>query len=89
MQGTDLTVNNAPLTGEAKPRLLRSAAVDKRLVESDNVAFAGCSVLRGSGEAVVFATGLRTEFGKLAQLSQEIRHTPSPWSGRRPTWSGC
>jgi sodium/potassium-transporting ATPase subunit alpha len=78
VQGTDLTVNNAPLTGEAKPRLLRSAAVDKRLVESDNVAFAGCSVLRGSGEAVVFATGLRTEFGKLAQLSQEIRHTPSP-----------
>jgi sodium/potassium-transporting ATPase subunit alpha len=74
----DLVVNNAPLTGESGPVALQPQPVTARLVESDNVAFAGCNVLRGSGEAVVFATGIRTEFGKLAQLSQAIRRNPSP-----------
>ena len=78
VQSDDLLVNNAPLTGESKPRALRAAPVESRLAESANVIFAGCAVLRGSGEAVVFATGIRTEFGKLAHLSQSIRRTPSP-----------
>lgn len=73
-----LQVNNAPLTGEAKPCRLVAGPVTTRLEESANIAFAGASVLRGTGEAVVFATGLRTEFGKLAHLSQSIRRTDSP-----------
>ncbi len=40
--------------------------------------FAGCSVLRGSGAAVVYATGRRTEFGKIAALSVEVRRPPTP-----------
>jgi len=74
----DLVVNNAPLTGEAKPQTLKADAVSTRLAESVNIAFAGCSVFKGSCEAVVFATGLRTEFGKIAQLSQAIKRPPSP-----------
>ncbi len=74
----DLVVNNAPLTGEANPVALTSEPVHSSLVESNNIAFAGCLVMRGSGRAVVFATGLRTEFGKLAHLSQAIRRTTSP-----------
>ena len=73
-----LVVNNAPLTGESKPVSLQAKAVDQNLAESDNIVFAGCSVLKGSGEAVVFATGIRAEFGKLAHLSQAIRRSPSP-----------
>ena len=73
-----LLVNNAPLTGEAKPRPLQAEAGDGRLAESDNLVLAGCTILRGSGRAVVFATGLRTEFGKLAHLSQAIRRSVSP-----------
>ena len=34
--------------------------------------------MRGVGKAVVFATGLRTEFGKLAHLSQGIKREISP-----------
>ena len=59
----ELVVNNAPLTGEAKPLALTADPSVKRLAESDNVAFAGCSVIKGSGEAVVFATGLRNAVG--------------------------
>lgn len=73
-----LVINNAPLTGEAAPISLTAEPVKSRLVESNNIAFAGCLVMRGSGRAVVFATGLRTEFGKLAHLSQAIRRDTSP-----------
>ena len=78
VKAEELTVNNAPLTGEAQPITLTSSPVASRLVESNNIAFAGCLVLRGSGQAVVFATGLRTEFGKLAHLSQQVSREASP-----------
>jgi sodium/potassium-transporting ATPase subunit alpha len=74
----ELTVNNAPLTGEAQPVGLTTEPVNSRLLESANIAFAGSLVLRGSGKALVFSTGLRTEFGKLAHLSQAIRRERSP-----------
>ncbi len=73
----ELVVNNAPLTGEAKPQTLTAETVERRLAESNNVLFAGCAVLKGDGVGVVFATGIRTEFGKLAHLSQAIRRHPS------------
>ncbi len=45
----DIVVNNAPLTGEAKPLTLTSDPSEKRLTESENIAFAGCSVIKGTG----------------------------------------
>lgn len=78
VEAEGLLVDNAPLTGEANPCVLVHGASSSRLVESNNIAFAGCTVIRGSGKAVVFATGLRTEFGKLAHLSQEIKRASSP-----------
>jgi len=75
---TGLQVNNAPLTGESKPLPLQAGPSDAPLTQADNVLLAGCVVLKGAGRALVFATGLRTEFGKLAHLSQAIRREPSP-----------
>ena len=73
-----LLVNNAPLTGESAAIPLTESAVDRRLIDSTNIAFAGCSVLRGSGLGVVFATGERTQFGQVAALSRDIARPPSP-----------
>lgn len=73
-----MLVNNAPLTGETMPCGLTAEACGEESVEAVNIAYAGCSVMRGSGVGVVFATGIRTEFGKVAQLSQTITRTPSP-----------
>ena len=78
VEARGLLVNNAPLTGEAIPCSLNHESSKKRLIESDNIAFAGCTVIRGSGRAVVFATGLRTEFGRVAHLSQAIKRESSP-----------
>jgi len=73
-----LLVNNAPLTGESRPVALDAEPFDGRLTESTNVAFAGCQVLRGTAEAIVFATGSRTEFGKISILSGDTTRTISP-----------
>ena len=73
-----LIVNNAPLTGESRPFELTAEAQEGRMNDSTNLLFAGCTVLRGSGTAVVFATARRTEFGKIATLSHEVKRKPSP-----------
>jgi sodium/potassium-transporting ATPase subunit alpha len=74
----DLLVNNAPLTGESRSQALKTVAARGRLIDSPNIAFAGCSVLRGNGTGIVFATGHRTELGKIAALSRDVRRPPSP-----------
>jgi len=78
VEAEGLVVNNAPLTGEADPITVTAEPVDDILIESRNILFAGCLVMRGKGVAIVFATGLRTEFGKLAHLSQAIHRVISP-----------
>jgi sodium/potassium-transporting ATPase subunit alpha len=78
VQSNDLLVNNAPLTGEARPVPLTSRPARGKLVDSLNIVFAGTSVLRGTGVAVVFATGHNTQFGKIASLSRDVRRPSSP-----------
>jgi sodium/potassium-transporting ATPase subunit alpha len=77
VEASGIMVNNAPLTGESLPLALTAEPVQGREEEGNSI-FAGCLILRGRGQAVVFATGLRTEFGKIAHLSQAIRQEPSP-----------
>jgi sodium/potassium-transporting ATPase subunit alpha len=78
VESEELLVNNAPLTGESCSLPLKSTLSKRVLKESHNIVFAGCSVLRGSGAAVVFATGHGTEFGKIAALSRDIARPTSP-----------
>jgi len=75
-----LLVNNAPLTGESVPVALteKEAPPEAQFIDSENLIFAGCEVLRGVGLGVVFATAFRTEFGKIASLSHEVRRKMSP-----------
>ncbi len=77
----DLWTNNVPLTGESEPqpRTAKLAkAVDKAYLDSPNLVFMSTSVAKGRGKAVVFATGMETQFGKIADLTQTIREEPSP-----------
>ena len=71
-------IDNAPLTGESAAIRLTAQMQEKSLEECGNIGFAGCTVVKGTGRGVVFATGLRTRFGRIAQLSQTIRRTGSP-----------
>ncbi|MCA9168257.1 MAG: cation-transporting P-type ATPase [Planctomycetales bacterium] len=74
----ELLVNNAPLTGESRSIPIQSRPARGRLVDGNNVVFAGCTVLRGKAKAIVFATGQHTEFGKIAELSRDVVRRPAP-----------
>ncbi len=75
---SSLMVNNAALTGESEPVPLQSEPCEGELIGSSNIAFAGTNVISGSGKAVVFATGMRTEFGRIAHLTGTVEAGPSP-----------
>lgn len=77
----DLKVDESTLTGESESRLKiagKLAHAGGTRADLRNLAFAGTSVVAGAGKAVVFATGLDTEFGRIAQLTQNLGEEPSP-----------
>lgn len=67
-----LKVNNAPLTGESVPLERTSEPEAGEILESQNIVFSGTTVVSGTGKALVFSTGMGTEFGKIAYLTQEM-----------------
>ena len=80
VEAYDLSVNNCALTGESAPvgRTDEPSAPKTELVEARNIVFMGTSVVTGTGKAVVFATGLQTEFGRIFRLTAETTQEKSP-----------
>jgi sodium/potassium-transporting ATPase subunit alpha len=77
IKAVDLAVDNSTLTGESEPQM-RKDAPEEGDIEPANLLYAGSTVVKGNGIAVVFATGMATEFGKIAHLTQEIGEAPTP-----------
>ncbi len=75
----DLKVSNATLTGESDV-LTRTAlpSLAGSLFEADNIVFSGTLVLAGRGQGVVFATGVKSQFGQVSLLTTEIKRALSP-----------
>ncbi len=63
-----LTCNESMLTGESVPAAKR---------EGDRL-YMGCTVLTGHAEAIVSATGMHTEMGKIADLVESAQEQPTP-----------
>lgn len=78
IESHSLTVNNAPLTGESIAVTLTDEPETGELIESKNIAFAGATVVSGNGKAVVFATGMSTEFGRIASLTETVQVQQTP-----------
>jgi P-type Ca2+ transporter type 2C len=77
----DLWTNNVPLTGESEPQPRNTKpakSLDKAYLDSPNLVFMSTSVAKGKGKAVVLATGMDTQFGKIANLTQTVREEQSP-----------
>jgi len=74
-----LRVNTATVTGESLPkaRTIEPSAEDSPLY-AKNVVLAGTSVVSGQARAVVYATGMHTEFGRIAHLTQTAGAASSP-----------
>ena len=72
-------VNNANVTGEAAPQPRGCEPSDEELlIRAGNILLAGTSLVAGRGKAVVFATGMHTEFGRIAHLTQTAGEGASP-----------
>ncbi len=72
-------VNTSNLTGESKP-MARDTAVttEEQAALRRDIMHAGCSLISGEAKAIVYATGMHTEFGNIARLSQTAREPLSP-----------
>jgi len=78
IEANDMKVNNASLTGESEPVTRVTSPFLGEIINSPNIAFAGTTVVSGSGKGVAFATGMRTEFGRIAQLTGTVTSGLSP-----------
>lgn len=76
----ELQVDESALTGESAPvaKQCDPLALDTVLADRKNLAFAGTLVTRGQGEGVVWATGDRTEMGRIAWLVGEAPELATP-----------
>jgi sodium/potassium-transporting ATPase subunit alpha len=78
IEANGMKVNNAPLTGESDPVLRHTAPFEGDPVNSPNIAFAGTTIVSGNGAGVVFASGMHTEFGRIALLTETVTPGLSP-----------
>jgi len=94
LSATDLRINEAPLTGESAPvvKQLDPLPPDTPLADRLNTIYKGTTVAAGTGRAVVIATGMETELGRIGRLVEEIEDERTPLErrldtlGRRLVW---
>jgi Ca2+-transporting ATPase len=90
----DLTVSEAVLTGESLPvdKTLQIVAAACPLGDRRNMVYRGTVVTGGSGTAVVVATGMATELGRIQQLIASATAPETPMQrqlgdlGRQMVW---
>jgi Ca2+-transporting ATPase len=85
LSGTNLRVQEAALTGESEAVEKDAALVletDRALGDRHNMVYAGTLVSYGRGEAIVTATGMESELGRIAGLLQSVQEEPTPLQKR-------
>ncbi|MGB7594259.1 MAG: HAD-IC family P-type ATPase, partial [Erysipelotrichaceae bacterium] len=81
LMSSDLQLNQSTLTGESTTvRKSYEPVLREGLSrpEMANLIFTGTSVSSGTGKAIVISTGMKTEFGKIASLTQAMKEEQSP-----------
>jgi magnesium-transporting ATPase (P-type) len=80
LHAASLTVAEASLTGESEPVLKDRSTLESPAALGDrlNMVFAGTAVTRGRGRAVVTATGMATEMGRIAALLGRTEEERTP-----------
>ena len=82
LESSGLRLDQGSLTGEPHPVFKRPAparvVVHAPSVERPECVFAGTSVIGGAGLVIVTGTGMHTEIGDIAHLTQTVGDTESP-----------
>ena len=81
LSSISLKSEEAALTGESVPSEKDADAViaaESPLGDRTNMVFSGCSITYGTAAAIVTATGMNTEMGKIANLLDNEEETQTP-----------
>jgi Ca2+-transporting ATPase len=80
IEEAELSTNDFALTGESNPsrKFVHAIAGDVPLGDRHNLLFMGTTVATGSGQGVVVGTGMNSELGRIAGLSQSTKSETSP-----------
>ncbi|HIE17934.1 MAG TPA: HAD family hydrolase, partial [Dehalococcoidia bacterium] len=80
IEAVNLRTDEASLTGESTPVEKTDGTLEGDIGIGDrrNMVFAGTAVVYGRGTAVITATGMATEFGKIATMLQEVEKERTP-----------
>ena len=81
VEAVNMQIEEAALTGESMPvekHIAPLALIEASIGDRKNMTYAGTIVTYGRGHAIVVATGMNTEFGKIAELLQTIETSPTP-----------
>jgi Ca2+-transporting ATPase len=81
IEAVNLQIDEAALTGESVPIEKQTAALaagELPLGDRKNMAYAGTAATYGRGRAVVVATAMNTEFGKIATMLQTVETGKTP-----------
>ena len=75
----NLQTQEAALTGESQPVKKHTSQLEEKTSVADrkNMVFSGTIVVSGRAKAIVAATGMQTEIGKIAALIQEVKPEPT------------
>jgi Ca2+-transporting ATPase len=80
IEAVNLKTNEAPLTGESVPieKITTSIQGDVNIGDKRNMLFMGTAAVYGRGTAIITATGMATEFGKIAGMLQDVKTERTP-----------
>jgi Ca2+-transporting ATPase len=80
MEEAELSTNDFALTGESNPsrKFVHAISGDVPLGNRHNLVFMGTTVATGSGHGIVVGTGMHSELGRIAGLSQAAPSEASP-----------
>jgi Ca2+-transporting ATPase len=78
---SNLKVDEASLTGESVPVEKQTTALSNLqsvVADRNNMVYSGTDVTYGRGQALVVASGIETEFGKISEMLQHVESERTP-----------
>ncbi|NNF09206.1 MAG: cation-transporting P-type ATPase [Acidimicrobiia bacterium] len=93
IQSVDLKVDESALTGESESvaKSVDAVGAGTPLAEQVGVSWMGTTVTNGRARGIVVGTGMATEFGRIAELTQSVAADATPLQrrlARLGTWLG-